>query len=226
MHLGSKIAAGRSESTSRICYAWPRTSSTSRSMSLSPLAAAAFPNRREEVIWCSGVSDVVECGRYRGILLDQFGVLHDGRKGFPAAIEAVASLHAAGYKLFVISNSSRRAAFTLEKLASLGFSPSHFVGAVTSGELAHECLTKRHLAWAASLPQNPSVIHMTWAARGAVSLPPGFAAVEDPALADCVICHGTEALGSAVRDAPPVELGIHGLLSLLPARARANLPMV
>lgn len=46
--------------------------------------------------------------RYTGALLDQFGVLHDGEKPYPGAIEAVAQLAARGMKLLIISNSSRR----------------------------------------------------------------------------------------------------------------------
>jgi phosphoglycolate phosphatase-like HAD superfamily hydrolase len=46
--------------------------------------------------------------RYRGALLDQFGVLHDGQKPYPGAVEAVAKLAGRGMRLLVISNSSRR----------------------------------------------------------------------------------------------------------------------
>lgn len=46
--------------------------------------------------------------RYRGALLDQFGVLHDGQKPYPGAVEAVAQLAGRGMRLLIISNSSRR----------------------------------------------------------------------------------------------------------------------
>lgn len=47
-----------------------------------------------------------------------------------------------GAKIVIISNSSRRASTTLEKLKSLGFDPSLFVGAITSGELTHQNLRR------------------------------------------------------------------------------------
>lgn len=47
-----------------------------------------------------------------------------------------------GAKMVVISNSSRRASTTIEKLKSLGFDPSLFVGAITSGELTHQYLQR------------------------------------------------------------------------------------
>lgn len=42
-------------------------------------------------------------------LLDQFGVLHDGKVAYPQAVEACRALAEAGRRLVVISNSSRRA---------------------------------------------------------------------------------------------------------------------
>ena len=45
-----------------------------------------------------------------------------------------------GSKMVIISNSSRRASTTMEKMKSLGFDPSLFVGAITSGELTHQYL--------------------------------------------------------------------------------------
>lgn len=44
----------------------------------------------------------------QAILLDQFGVLHDGRKPYPGAIEAVTALADSGRSVLIISNSSRR----------------------------------------------------------------------------------------------------------------------
>lgn len=45
---------------------------------------------------------------YKGVFLDQFGVLHDGTKPYPGAIEGVQYLADRGMKLLIISNSSRR----------------------------------------------------------------------------------------------------------------------
>ena len=51
-------------------------------------------------------------------LLDQYGVLHDGKVAYPCAVETVKELHESGARLFIISNSSRRASGTLAKLSS------------------------------------------------------------------------------------------------------------
>lgn len=44
--------------------------------------------------------------------------------------------------MVIISNSSRRSSTTMEKIKSLGFDPSMFVGAITSGELTHQNLQR------------------------------------------------------------------------------------
>lgn len=51
-----------------------------------------------------------------------------------------------GAKMVVISNSSRRASTTIDKLKSLGFDPSLFAGAITSGELTHQYLLRLIIA--------------------------------------------------------------------------------
>jgi ribonucleotide monophosphatase NagD (HAD superfamily) len=54
----------------------------------------------------------------------------------------VEKLAATGAKIVIISNSSRRAVVTYDKLKTLGFDPSLFLGAVTSGELTHQYLLR------------------------------------------------------------------------------------
>lgn len=47
-----------------------------------------------------------------------------------------------GAKMVIISNSSRRASVTSEKMRNLGFDPSLFLGSITSGELTHQYLER------------------------------------------------------------------------------------
>ncbi|EFJ42426.1 hypothetical protein VOLCADRAFT_44669, partial [Volvox carteri f. nagariensis] len=129
----------------------------------------------------------------QALLLDQFGVLHDGRVPYPGAVEAVAAAAGAGLRLLVISNSSRRASGTLDKLAALGFDKRCFEGAVTSGELTHRYLTLRPDPWWAAL--GPRCLHVNWSRRGPTSLEGlGLQLVTDPGDADFFLAHGTEAL--------------------------------
>lgn len=63
------------------------------------------------------------------MLLDQFGVLHDGERAYPAAVDAVERWAARGVRVYILSNSSRRANATLDKIAAYGFPRDAFCGA-------------------------------------------------------------------------------------------------
>eukprot|EP00850_Spirogloea_muscicola_P001706 SM000006S19471 [mRNA] locus=s6:930492:933271:- [translate_table: standard] len=141
-------------------------------------------------------------------LLDQFGVLHDGRKPYPGAVDALERLAATGARLVLVSNSSKRAAATLSKLAPLGFDPAIFAGAITSGELTHQKLLRRDDPWFANVGRR--CVHFTWKDRGIISLEElDLEVVEDVGQADFLLAHGTEAMGIATASgggARPVAL--------------------
>lgn len=71
---------------------------------------------------------------YDAVLLDQFGVLHDGATALPGAVDCFERLAAAGKRLVVLSNTSRRREFAMRKLPQLGFDPELLAGFVCSGE--------------------------------------------------------------------------------------------
>lgn len=73
-------------------------------------------------------------GRYDAIVLDQWGVLHDGTKPYPGAVEAVRDLRSAGKHLAVLSNSGKRAAPNADRITAMGFPANAFETVMTSGE--------------------------------------------------------------------------------------------
>jgi len=73
-------------------------------------------------------------GSYDAIVLDQWGVLHDGGRPYPGAIEALERLAASGMPLAVLSNSGKRAAPNAARIAGMGFSPDLFKEVMSSGE--------------------------------------------------------------------------------------------
>ncbi|XP_004287156.1 PREDICTED: uncharacterized protein LOC101297076 [Fragaria vesca subsp. vesca] len=171
----------------------------------------------------NGLQQIAETHHFKAWLLDQFGVLHDGKQPYPGAITTLKKLANSGAKMVIISNSSRRASTTLEKLGSLGFDPSLFVGAVTSGELTHQSLQRRDDAWFAALGK--CCIHMTWSGRGAISLEGlELQIVENVKDADFILAHGTEALGNPSGDAIPMKL--EELENILEQCAAKHIPMV
>ncbi|HEX6012024.1 MAG TPA: HAD family hydrolase, partial [Geminicoccaceae bacterium] len=78
--------------------------------------------------------------RYEGFLLDQWGVIHDGRKALPKAVAALAELKRRNKRLVVLSNSGRRAALNRRRLADLGLDVAMLDAVVTSGEAAWNLL--------------------------------------------------------------------------------------
>lgn len=82
----------------------------------------------------NGIGPLAE--RYEVFLLDQFGVLHDGRQPYPGAVQALSALKRAGKTIVLISNSGKRAAPNEARLQKLGFEASSWDYFVSSGELA------------------------------------------------------------------------------------------
>ncbi len=95
--------------------------------------------------------------------MDQFGVLHDGQKPYPGAIEAVSQMADAGLTLVILSNSSRRSGGTIKKLGKMGFRESAFAGKnflptrkvgknfLPTGKVGKNFLPTRKVWWLGSL---------------------------------------------------------------------------
>ena len=79
------------------------------------------------------INDIISL--YDVFILDQWGVMHDGYKGYDHAINSVENLIRKNKKLIIISNSSKRKMSSIDKLNSLGFDKNHFIEVMTSGEM-------------------------------------------------------------------------------------------
>ena len=78
--------------------------------------------------------------RHRYFLIDQFGVLHNGKTPYPGAIEALAHIRDSGAQSIIISNSGKRSAPNYLRMESLGFHRESYNEMITSGETAwHRC---------------------------------------------------------------------------------------
>lgn len=71
---------------------------------------------------------------YDAIVLDQWGVLHDGTKPYGSAVEVLSELKANRTRLAVLSNSGKRAAPNADRIAAMGFASELFDHVMTSGE--------------------------------------------------------------------------------------------
>jgi HAD superfamily hydrolase (TIGR01459 family) len=88
----------------------------------------------------SGLDEVQE--RFDAFLIDQFGVLRDGKGPYPGAVETLARLKQAGKTIIILSNSGKRSAENDRRLAALGFDPKSWDWFLTSGEVAWRILQK------------------------------------------------------------------------------------
>jgi len=87
-------------------------------------------------------SDIVN--RYDGFILDQFGVMHNGKESLPGAADCINQLSSLGKKLIILSNTSSPSEVALSKLPKMDFDRSDFQGAVTSGEEASQFIRSKY----------------------------------------------------------------------------------
>ena len=98
-----------------------------------------------------GLSEVAD--RYALFLVDQWGVLHDGELPHDGAVGVLQTLRAAGKKIAILSNSSKRLSVTLPRMEAMGFGPDCYDRCVTSGEEVYRALKGREEPFYAALGQ-------------------------------------------------------------------------
>ncbi|MHC1549894.1 TIGR01459 family HAD-type hydrolase [Phyllobacterium sp. K27] len=86
----------------------------------------------------SGLRDLE--GRFDAFLIDQFGVLRDGRGPYPDAAATLPRLKQTGARIIILSNSGKRSAENDRRLAKIGFDPASWDLFLTSGEVAWQIL--------------------------------------------------------------------------------------
>lgn len=123
--------------------------------------------------------------QFDAIVLDQWGVLHDGTTPYEGAIDALTTLAARGVCLAVLSNSGKRSKLNAQRIVDKGFPAGLFESVMTSGEAlwrdaASGKLPGRHAYVVAANPLDAT----QWAADLDLSF------VTDLALADFVLIMG------------------------------------
>ncbi|WP_428425947.1 TIGR01459 family HAD-type hydrolase [Pararhizobium sp.] len=88
----------------------------------------------------SGLDEIID--RFDAFLIDQFGVLRDGKGPYPHAADTLLRLKQAGKTIIILSNSGKRSAENDRRLAALGFDPKSWDWFLTSGEVAWRILEK------------------------------------------------------------------------------------
>lgn len=92
------------------------------------------------------VSGLVQLdGSYDALLVDAWGVLHDGREIFPSAKECLAELRRRAKPVLIVSNAARRRDAMRRELESVGVGADLYQDLFTSGEMAWQALAAKRL---------------------------------------------------------------------------------
>ena len=152
---------------------------------------------------------------YDGIILDLWGVVHDGVKPYPGAKHCLSMLREAGKRVVLLSNAPRPAASARQALRNMGLDDGLYHGIMTSGEATRLALQKRDDAWFESLGRK--VLHIG-PERDLPTLDGlGLERVLDPARADFIVNTGPDDL---------VASELSDYENILQASRAANLRMI
>jgi HAD superfamily hydrolase (TIGR01459 family) len=80
---------------------------------------------------------------YDGMIVDLWGVVHDGITPYPGVIDCLRELRAHNRRVVFLSNAPRRAATIGRALAAMGIAPDLYDGIMSSGEAVHQALAAR-----------------------------------------------------------------------------------
>jgi len=89
----------------------------------------------------SGLETYAE--QYDAFILDLWGVVHDGTKPYPGALECMAKLREGGRPLLLLSNAPRTNDFVSEFLETIGIPASSYDQILTSGDMTRHILKER-----------------------------------------------------------------------------------
>src|SRR6185295_10317671 len=88
-----------------------------------------------------GISAVAD--RYDGFILDLWGVLHDGVRPYPDAVDTLRQLKRQGKRAIILSNGPRRAAALVRRTGEIGITPDLYEVLHSSGEETWRLLRER-----------------------------------------------------------------------------------
>ncbi|MBX3704965.1 MAG: hypothetical protein KF822_14420, partial [Steroidobacteraceae bacterium] len=139
----------------------------------------------------AGLGDVID--RYKVLLIDAYGVIHDGRNVFAPVNDALRRARAVGRTVVVVTNSPQRTAGVVLRLSNVGVAEGAYDHIACSGELTWRDLERRN----DGSPDLPRV-HFILQGTGVRWLSDvRNAMVDDMAQSDIIIAagmpHGTEA---------------------------------
>jgi len=159
-----------------------------------------------------GMRETVE--DYDGVILDLWGVVHDGVAPFPGVLDCMERLVTAGKRVVLLSNAPRRADDVVRRIAAIGVPEGLYHGVMSSGEEAWQSLHARADPFYAALGRN--CLHICSERDLEIREGLGLTFVDSPQAADFILNTGPAGWEDTIADYAPV---------LTTSRAR-TLPMV
>ncbi len=94
----------------------------------------------------SGLASIA--GRFDGLILDLWGVAHDGRAPYEGALECLGRLRAEAKRVLFLSNAPRRSDRIVPVLEAMGIVQGrHYDHLISSGDVARDALARRDDPW-------------------------------------------------------------------------------
>ena len=152
--------------------------------------------------------------RFDAVILDLWGVVHDGRRVFPWVPETLRRLQDAGKRVLLLSNAPRREAVVAARNAEIGLDPDLVHGIVTSGEEAWRHMAEQPDAFHRALGDR--CLHLGGPRDRSMREGLPFVFVERPEEATCILNTGSASEDGAMAATEAV----------LRAAAARDLPMV
>lgn len=170
-----------------------RFSPLSTSIRMLSASSSTVTQSPKPPVQISSLHEIVD--QYDVFLLDQFGVLHNGKHPLPGVVEALEYLQSKGKRTAVLSNTSSKSSSAMKRYSQLGL-PPHYSTFMTSGELTWNYLQKHY--------QNKKCTWFTWLRYAQdpylTSLDISCAEIEE---SDFIFLHGTQCVVSSLL--PPTQ---------------------
>ncbi|MEQ9490102.1 MAG: TIGR01459 family HAD-type hydrolase [Alphaproteobacteria bacterium] len=124
------------------------------------------------------------------VLLDQWGVVHDGENLHDGAADAIGRLKAVGKQIVILSNSGKRVDDSHDRMRRMGITPESFDGVITSGELVYRNLYHNNDPFYAELGKK--FLMLAWDKNRGIVEGTGYTEVDTVDAADFILCAGTD----------------------------------
>lgn len=144
-------------------------------------------NRSDYPETLEGLHQIID--KFDTLVVDQFGVLHDGTAVYPGVIDCLHIVSDRGIKIAALSNSGRRAQVNIQRLQEFGFAPTLFEAVITSGEIAWMTLRDRDIPF---LQQAHSVLLISGTGDATILDDLDYTLTQDATRADFVLITGAD----------------------------------